>query len=219
MRSRVAATAAARRHYPGPMATPARTPRHGRRAAVAASVLLALAVLTACAPDDAPSGDGFTYSPTPTRDASVTPTPTPSATPLADIPDDCRAILTADVLAQLEGIPLNDPAFGSSGVQPDGGLVCVWRDPATDTTGLITTITYMSRGPALDMLNKLVTDEGYTCYTPDGGTRCEKTWQNETYPVTDGRTLFWRDDILIDTTYSNLAPSGYTAAVVASIFG
>ncbi|MEV5071019.1 hypothetical protein MRBLMI12_002638 [Microbacterium sp. LMI12-1-1.1] len=201
------------------MATPARTPRGGRRAAVAASVLLALAVLTACAPDDAPSGDGFTYSPTPTRDASATPTPTPSATPLADIPDDCHAILTADVLAQLEGIPLNDPAFGSSGAQPDGGLVCVWRDPATDTTGLVTTITYMSRGPALDMLNKLVTDEGYTCYTPDGGTRCEKTWQNETYPVTDGRTLFWRDDILIDTTYSNLAPSGYTAAVVASIFG
>lgn len=219
MRARVAASAGGRRHYPGPMATPARTPRGSRRAAAAASVLLALAVLTACAPDDAPSGDGFTYSPTPTTDASATATPTPSATPVADIPDDCRAILTADVLAQLEGIPLNDPAFGSSGPQPDGGLVCVWRDPATDTTGLVTTITYMSRGPALDMLNKLVTDEGYTCYTPDGGTRCEKTWQNETYPVTDGRTLFWRDDVLIDTTYSNLAPSGYTAAVVASIFG
>ena len=113
---------------------------------------------------------------------------------------------------------LNDPAFGSSGPQPGGGLICVWRDPASDTTGLITTITYMSRGPALDMLNQLVAEEGYACYTPVGGTRCEKTWQNETYPVTDGRTLFWRDDILIDTVYSNLAPSGYTDAVVASIF-
>jgi len=194
-------------------------PRATRLAAAAASVLFAFAVLTACAPDDAPSGNGFTYTPTPSATASATPTPTPSPTARADIPDDCRAILTADVLAQLDGVPLNDPAFGSSGPQPDGGLVCVWRDPAADTTGLVTTIAYMSRGPALDMLNKLVADEGYTCYTPDGGTRCEKTWPNETYPVTDGRTLFWRDDILIDTKYSALAPVGYTAALVASIYG
>lgn len=127
-------------------------------------------------------------------------------------------MLTPAVLSQLEGVPLNDPAFGSSGPQPGGGLICVWRDPAADTTGLITTISYMSRGPALDMLNELVAEEGYTCYTPVGGTRCEKTWENETYPVTDGRTLFWRDDILVDTAYSNLAPTGYTDAVVASIF-
>ena len=51
------------------------------------------------------------------------------------------------------------------------------------------------------------------------GTRCEKTWQNTQYPVTDGRTLYWRDDILIDTQYSNLAPSGYTSAIIESIFG
>jgi hypothetical protein len=189
-----------------------------RHAAIPA-VVLALAALTACAPDDAPAGNSFTYTPTPSASGSATALPSPSATPRPEIPDDCRALLTADVLAQLEGVPLNDPAFGASGPQPDGSLVCVWRDPAADTTGLVTTISVMSRGPALDMLNKLVADEGYTCYTPDGGTRCEKTWQNETYPVIDGRTLFWRDDILIDTTYSNLAPTGYTAAVVASIFG
>ncbi|WP_426323865.1 hypothetical protein [Microbacterium sp. E-13] len=192
--------------------------RAPRTAAVAASVLLALTLLTACAPENAPSG-GFTFSPTPSTSASVRPTPTPTPTARAEIPDDCREMLTDDVLAQLEGVPLNDPALGSLGPQPDGGLVCVWRDPAADTTGLRTTIDYVSRGPALDMLNKLVADEGYTCYTPDGGTRCEKTWQNPMYPVTDGRTLFWRDDILIDTSYSNLAPAGYTAAVVESIFG
>jgi hypothetical protein len=37
--------------------------------------------------------------------------------------------------------------------------------------------------------------------------------------VTDGRTLFWRDGILIDTQFSNLAPAGYTSAIVTSIFG
>jgi hypothetical protein len=122
------------------------------------------------------------------------------------------------VLAELEGVPLNDPAFGPSGVQ-NGTLVCHWGDPAADTTGLTTTLSKMSSGPALDMLNALVTDEGFTCFTPDKGTRCEKTWQNPTYPVTDGRTLFYRDGILVDTRYSNLAPSGYTSAIVTRLFG
>ncbi|MBN9187947.1 MAG: hypothetical protein J0I62_05500, partial [Microbacterium sp.] len=60
--------------------------------------------------------------------------------------------------------------------------------------------------------------QGFTCYTPDGGTRCEKTWKDATYPITDGRTVFWRADVLIDTTYSNLSPSGYTASIVAHVF-
>jgi hypothetical protein len=68
------------------------------------------------------------------------------------------------------------------------------------------------------MLNALVTDEGFTCYEPDAGTRCEKTWQNTLYPVTDGRTLYWRSGVLVDTRYSNLAPTGYTASIVATVF-
>lgn len=189
-----------------------------RLAGAAASVLLALAVVTACAPDDGASG-GFTYTPTPSGGATPTPTPSASATAGAEIPDDCLELLTADVRAELEDVPLNDPRFGPSGPQDDGSLICRWRDPAAKTTGLVTTVSYLSRGPALDMLNELVADEEFTCYTPDGGTRCEKTWADESEPVTDGRTLFWRDGILIDTSYSGLAPEGYTAALVASIFG
>ncbi len=50
------------------------------------------------------------------------------------------------------------------------------------------------------MLNGLASAEGYTCYTPDGGTRCEKTWFSEPDLIpAEGRTLFWRDDVLIDT--------------------
>jgi hypothetical protein len=191
-----------------------------RLAAAAASLLLSVTVLSACAPetgassDPVPSSSGAaTSAPIPT----VTASPTPTAP--VEIPDDCRAILTAPVLAELDDVPLNDPAFGPSGLQNDGSLICVWRDPAADTSGLITTITYVSRGPALDLLNGLADEEDFTCYTPDGGTRCEKTWENETYPVTDGRTLFWRDGILIDTQFSNLAPAGYTSAIVTSVFG
>ncbi|MBD3943113.1 hypothetical protein IF188_15575 [Microbacterium sp. NEAU-LLC] len=181
-------------------------------------MVLALTALTACAPDGEPDG-GFTFTPTPSTGTSATPTPTPTATARAEIPTDCRAILNADVLGQLEGVPLNDPAFGASGTQPDGSLICVWGDPAADATSLVTTITYVSRGPALDQLNELADEEGFTCYTPDIGTRCEKAWQDPNYPVTSGRTLYWRDGVLIDTKYSNLAPTGYTSAVVDAIFG
>jgi len=194
------------------------------RLAGAAAALALVALLAACAPQT--GGDaGYDPSSSPTASetegpdatGSPSPSPTPSIAPIA-LPTDCRAILTADVLAQLEGIPLNDAAFGPSGVGSDGTLTCIWGDPGADTTGLTTTISKMNRGPALDMLNALVTDEGFACFTPDDGTRCEKTWQNEQYPVTDGRTLFWRDDVLIDTRYSNLAPSGYTSSIIAHLF-
>ena len=183
-------------------------------AALAGATLLAL---SACAPaaDDA--------APTPTAPVvSSSPTPIPTITqtaPAVRIPADCRSMLSADVLAQLGQTPLNDPALGPSGVQSDGSLICIWRDPAADTTGLVTHISRMDRGPALDMLNGLVDTQGFSCYTPDAGTRCEKTWINPSYPVNDGRTLYWRDGVLIDTQYSNLAPTGYTGSIIASVFG
>lgn len=182
--------------------------------ALAGATLLAL---SACAPaaDDA--------APTPAAPVvSSSPTPIPTITqtaPAVRIPADCRSMLSADVLAQLGQTPLNDPALGPSGVQSDGSLICIWRDPAADTTGLVTHISRMDRGPALDMLNGLVDTQGLSCYTPDAGTRCEKTWINPTYPVNDGRTLYWRDGVLIDTQYSNLAPTGYTGSIIASVFG
>lgn len=195
----------------------------GRPTSTALAAVLALAAalaLSACAPDpDAapgPTGSAPVVSSTPT--GTPIPTITPTVAP-ASIPTDCRAILTADVLSQLGSIPLNDPKLGASGVQPDGSLVCIWRDPAADTTGLVTRISRMDRGPALDMLNDLVNTQGFSCYTPDEGTRCEKTWINTTYAVNDGRTLFWRNDVLIDTQYSNLAPTGYTASIIAAIYG
>lgn len=183
-------------------------------AALAGATLLAL---SACAPaaDDA--------APTPAAPVvSSSPTPIPTITqtaPAVRIPADCRSMLSADVLAQLGQTPLNDPALGPSGVQSDGSLICIWRDPAADTTGLVTHISRMDRGPALDMLNGLVDTQGFSCYTPDAGTRCEKTWINPSYPVNDGRTLYWRDGVLIDTQYSNLAPTGYTGSIIASVFG
>ncbi|WP_341946220.1 hypothetical protein [Microbacterium sp. LWH11-1.2] len=191
-----------------------------------AAALLLVAILTACGTaSDGPGNAGGSPSPSPGASdgpaETGSPTPSPSPSPTAKgvaLPTDCRAILSDDVLAQLEGVPLNDAAFGPSGVGTDGTLTCIWADPRADTTRLVTTISAMNRGPALDMLNALADTEGFACFTPDGGTRCEKTWPNTQYPVTDGRTLFWRDDIMIDTRYSNLAPSGYTSSIVSHLF-
>lgn len=187
----------------------------------AAAALLLLVALTACTPQTG----GASASPSPTgsetadpeQTGSPSPSPPPTSAPVA-LPTDCRAILSDAVLAELGETPLNDAVFGPSGVGSDGTLTCIWADPGADTTGLTTTISRMNRGPALDMLNALANDEGFSCFTPDGGTRCEKTWPNAQYPVTDGRTLFWREDVLIDTRYSNLAPSGYTSSIVEHLF-
>ena len=184
-------------------------------AGVAASLLLGVMPLAACAPDAAPrSAVTTSVSPTP----APTDWPTPTAEPVA-LPTDCRAILSPDVLLQLKGVPLNDPAFGgATGVQPDGSLICVWADPVADTTSLWTQISRTDRESAATVEGGLRTN-GYGCYDSQSGTRCEKTWPNKTYPVTDGRTWFWRDDIVIDTHYSNLAPNGYTTSIVSHLFG
>jgi len=191
--------------------------------ALAASAVL-VAALTACAPTPAADPGRSGSAPSASVDASTgavdSPSPTPSASveTVAKLPTDCRAILSPAVLAQLKGVPLNDKAFGKTGVQADGSLVCVWGDPAADTTNLATTISRVSRGKALDAMNALL-DQKYTCYTPSDGTRCEKTWQDAKYPVVDGRTVFWRAGVLIDTRYSNLAPSGYTDSIIAHVYG
>jgi hypothetical protein len=172
-------------------------------------------MLSACVPEP---GTGPSPSISPSGSASPAASASPTATSSAvAIPDDCREILTAAVLEQLGDTPLNDPGFGVTGAQADGSLICAWGDPAPGAAHLVTTLAYVSRGPALDMLNGLLAD-GFACYTPDGGTRCEKTWFSDPDLLPQGRTLFWREDVLIDSQFSDLAPSGYTAAIVAGLF-
>lgn len=190
-----------------------------RRVLIAAAVAAAATLLSGCAGEAPPAASTVVATPPP---PSATSTPSPAATPLAgaaELPRDCRAIVSGAVLAQLGDTPLNDPAFGPSGAQPDGSLVCVWGAPDAVTTNLRTTITAVAENTTMDELNTLVTDDGFECYRPDEGVRCEKSWPNETYPVTDGRTLYYRSGVLIDTQYSNLAPTGFTAAVVEAVFG
>ncbi|APZ35306.1 MULTISPECIES: hypothetical protein [Microbacterium] len=185
----------------------------------------AIAVLSGCsgAPDgaattgDAGAATSAASSATPAPQATIAPFPigaSTSTTPLpADLPQGCRDILTGSVLAQLEGVPLNAEGMGG-GIRPDSSRVCVWGEPGAVATRLVTVIGYSPEREARDALYELG-NEGYTCYEPDGGIRCEKTWEHPTLPgVTEGRTLFYRDGVIVDTQYTNLAPKGYTAAII-----
>ena len=198
--------------------------RPSRTAVGAAAAVAALALaLAGCVaePSPAPTSDSASAaSPRPMPSASLSPFPmgaSVSTTPLpADLPQGCRDLLDAEVLAQLDGVPLNAPGMGG-GIREDSARVCVWGEPGAATTRLITVIGYSPEREARDALYALGED-GFTCYEPQGGIRCEKTWTDPNLPVEDGRTLFWRDGVIVDTQYSNLAPTGYTDAVIAALW-
>lgn len=190
-------------------------------------------MLAGCAPepDDAPATSSGTAAATDQATAvpsdaetaaegdvpTPEPLPTGTATTSTTIPADCRSLLTQPILDALAGTPLNADLAGFPETLPAGSLVCVWGSPDAATTRMSTTISIRPHNDMIDYLNALA-DEGFNCYSPDAGVRCELTWRNPVYPVTDGRTLYFRDNILIDTQYSNLAPAGYTNAIVAALW-
>ncbi|KAA9089003.1 hypothetical protein [Microbacterium radiodurans] len=196
-----------------------------------AAVLAALVMLAGCAPEpdaappsaapeSTPSATATTAAPEAAESAEsggAAPAASGSVVSTTVIPRDCSGLLGSAARTALANVPLNDASFGPSGAMPDGSLRCVWGDPAADTSKIITTISFAEENPVIDFMNGL-TSIGFTCYEPDAGVRCEKTWQNDRFPVTDGRTLYFRDGVLVDTQFSHLAPEGYTSGIVASLW-
>lgn len=196
-----------------------------RRLAALALSLVAAAALSACAgvPDGGATtgtGTAAVAAPTPTPSMTIAPFPmgpSTSTTALpANLPQGCRDLLTSTVLQELDGVPLNAEGMGG-GIRADSTRVCVWGEPGAVGTRLVTLIGYSPDQEARDALYALGS-QGYTCYEPHGGIRCEKTWQSATLPVEEGRTLFYRDGVIIDTQYTNLAPAGYTDAVIDALW-
>lgn len=196
-----------------------------------AVLIVAAALMTGCAPEaaPAPSPDDAgsapaSATPAPASTAALPPeaggpAPTDSTGVVSTtvIPSDCSGILGSASRAALADVPLNDPSFGPAGALATGILRCVWADPEADTSRIETTIGFAQENAVIDFMNELGSD-GFTCYRPDDGVRCEKTWRNERFPVTDGRTLYFRDGVLVDTQFSHLAPEGYTSGIVASLW-
>lgn len=182
-------------------------------------------LLAACAPQTpgpaqpTASASG-TASATPTAavaDFEIAPFPTGQSNSTTPLPADCAELLTPEMAAELDGIALNAPGMGG-GIREDSTRVCVWADPGATRTRLVLVIGYAPERAASDALFVLGRDEGYDCYTPDGGVRCEKTWESGTLGLPEGRTLFYRDGVIIDTQYANLAPAGFTASVIDTVW-
>lgn len=185
-----------------------------------AGLALALA-LTACVPEPetapAPQTPAASASAPVVHAPELEPFPLGPSASTTPLPPDCRAVLTDDLLAELDEHPFNAPGMGG-GIRADSTRVCVWGDPAAVGTWLVTVIGYSPEREARDALYLLGVEDGYECYDSSGGLRCERTWPHETLPVERGRTVFWRDGVVLDTQYSNLEPAGYTAAIVSAMW-
>lgn len=185
---------------------------------------LAAIAFVGCAPEAAPAPTDTPTAAAPSASATpvgpeIAPFPTGATASTTALPADCDGLLTDEMRAELEGIPLNAPGMGG-GIREDSTRVCVWADPAATVTKLVVVIGYAPDREASDALYLLQVDEGFECYEPDGGVRCEKQWTNTDHAieVTEGRTLFFRDGVIIDTQYTALAPQGFTASIVSKLW-
>ncbi|MFV0374257.1 hypothetical protein [Microbacterium sp.] len=200
-----------------------------RRAHLALAVAAGAMLLGACAPGSADPTPTVTPSPTP--EVTVAPTPevdtvTPtdlepfptgpsvSTTPL---PTECEALMPPAMLTEFDGIPLNADGMGG-GIRADSSRVCVWGSPGAPRTRLVVVIGYAPQRAADDELYRLRTEEGYNCYNVSDGIRCERSWQQDDLPLPAGRTLFYRDGVIIDTQYSGIGPVGFTSSIVATVW-
>lgn len=195
--------------------------RSMRSIGLVAALTVAAALLTGCVPEPVlPSPTPTVAAPapraTPTPPA-IAPFPTGPSTSTTPLPTDCEGLLPARTLAELDGIALNAPGMGG-GIRADSTRVCIWADPAATLTRLVVIVGYAPEREAADALYLLGRDEGYTCYQPDDGVRCEKTWRDPDVPVAQGRTLFYRDGVIIDTQYAGLAPEGFTSSIIATVW-
>lgn len=128
-------------------------------------------------------------------------------------------MLTPEVLAQLDGVvPLNHPDYGDFvGPQANGSLVCMWSEPSNASVMLMTEISKMTPHEASVVLGE-ARDAGLECTELDIAVRCSGELVIEGISDPVGHTLFVRGGIVIDTQFVNLAPEGYTNAIIASIW-
>jgi hypothetical protein len=199
----------------------------------ALAVALALAV-TACASPGpgTPTGTG-TGSPT----SSAAPTPTPVERSSAEIPSDCvDRVSTAVYQAAFADTPLNDPA--AVGDMPHGAvdpivsppgssaqtiladsaeLVCLWRHPDADITGILVTLGTVDPAVARQRLDELAA-EGYVCESRLDGTQCQKTEVEPQYGVDAAITVFLRDETWVLVNQANLPTDDLIGAIVERVW-
>lgn len=184
--------------------------------------------LTACVPESSttassPATDLPAQSASPEAGGS-----TPAADGIVAVPTSCEQLVPAEQLAALDHLALNDPAVDEgtlrSGLsnpalaelaEANRVLGCVWENPGASTTALHTTVARIDGGEGAAAV-KLLTDDKVDCYEAQQGIRCEYALTGGA--VDSGETHFFRDDIWIATSWVNVAPPGYTNAIVGTLW-
>lgn len=180
-----------------------------------------------------PSPVASTHPLTPLPPPLPTPLPTPIAPPpvpagpdTATLPDECPGLYSPSMYTYLsvgEALPLNDgttlaPPFSKS---PDvatlqtglPGLVCTWG--SAGHFGLLTQANEVTAAQSAAAVSAL-TASGFDCYAQSSGTRCvvKGAGDDETW----GESHFLRGNVWLCTFWSNFAPTGYTADIVATLW-
>jgi hypothetical protein len=218
-------------------------------AIVASVVGIAIAMSGSSSPDSAdiaaedPSGSA-SGSPTPLGTASPAPTITPSDDPGSSdapapstghaVPGSCGELYSSGMVATLQGagVALNpswifeagqfDPVGTQVGsLQPiletSPKLSCTWTTPGGGSeVGLTTEIVNVTEAQA-DQIVETLTSIGWSRLDELGGVRFVVQQNMEGNAV--GESQFLRDGLWFSTQYVNLAVNGYTADMVASVFG
>lgn len=215
--------------------------------AVSTATAVAVSGLPVAQPSPTPSaGPTSTARPTPSSSPDpiatpevstppVTPSPPPTTPPpvvppdpdAAVVPGDCSGLYSDSMYTYLsvdEELPLNDgtalePPFSKTetvAAHQIGlpGLVCTWG--SAGHFGLLTQANEVTVAQATAALGAL-RSAGYNCYEQSLGTRC--TLKDAGDGETWGESHFLRGNVWLCTFWSNFAPTGYTADMVATLWG
>ncbi len=197
------------------------------RVLVASLVIGVATGLSGCVPDEQPAASTPAGEPTPAATSPVTPD---DESALVAVPASCDQLVPDDVRTRLAQLSLNDPKAQTDGLrsglanadlaklaESKRELACVWRNTDSDTTFLRTTVVRINGGDGAAAV-KLLTDDRIQCYPAHEGLRCEYTTDRKDPAIEFGETHYFRDDLWIATAWSNVAPPGYTAAIVDTLW-
>jgi hypothetical protein len=173
-------------------------------------------------------------SASPSSESSASATPSDEAVSGVELPTDCVDTMSEEMYAStFVDVPLNDPAFGPSGVvepePPAPGseidavvagqytLLCIWQDPAADVTGLRLALGHVAIEDGETYLEEL-DDQGYDCEDRYDGQWCQHISNDTDFGVEEGHTAFLRDDVFIEVRQANFPTNGFLADVVETIW-
>ena len=196
---------------------------------VLVGVSVCCALLSGC---KTPGSESPSSSPSSESSSSATPSGEPASG--VELPSDCEDTMSDEMYAStFADVPLNDPAFGPSGVvEPEPAapgsdiqlviagqmtLICIWQDPAADVTGLRLALGHVAIEDGEAYLEEL-DDQGYDCEERYDGDWCQRISNDTDFGVEEGHTAFLRDDVFIEVRQANFPTNGFLADVVETIW-